>query len=234
MINLVIFEQRAEAYKKALRSKFPEVAIEAAEDERKLAELVEEMDILLAFRIPDELLRRATKLQWIQSLATGVDYIINLPSLRKEVLITSTRGIHGPQMSEMAFLLMLSLARNFPHMVRSQDLGVWERRQSSLLHGKKIAIVGLGAIGEEIARKAKVFGMTVYGVDIVRKQIDTVDHFFGPEDIRKVASEIDYMVLVAPNTPETYHIVNKGVLSAMKRTAFLVNIARGSSSMKRR
>jgi D-2-hydroxyacid dehydrogenase (NADP+) len=227
MPNLVVFEERAEAYRKALQPKFPEVTIRAATNEKQLAELVEEMDILLAFRIPDELIRRASRLRWIQSLATGVDYILNLPSLRKEILITSTRGMHGPQMSEMAFLLMLSLSRDLPRIVHNQDAGRWERWPAKLLYGKKVAILGVGVIGEEIARKCKAFGMTVYGIDVVRRQIEAVDYFLGPEDIQQAASETDYLVVVAPYTPQTYRIINGDVLSLMKPTAFLINIGRG-------
>jgi D-2-hydroxyacid dehydrogenase (NADP+) len=228
MDNLVVFEQHnAENYRKALQPKFPEIAIHAAPNAERLADLVEEMDILLAFAMPDELMRRASKLQWIQGLGTGVDYLTNLPSLRKEVLITSMRGIHGPQMSEMAFLQMLSLGRNFPQMVRNQDLALWEPWPGKLLWQKKVGILGLGVIGEELARKCKAFGMTVYGIDIVRKETDSVDHFYGPQDIVKVAAEVDYLIIVAPNTPQTYQIVNEKVLSAMKPTAFLINIARG-------
>jgi D-2-hydroxyacid dehydrogenase (NADP+) len=225
--NLIIFESNAEAYKRALQPKFPGVAIHAAPNEERLAELVEDMDILLAFSVPDELLRKASKLQWIQSLATGVDYITSKPSLRKEVLITSTRGIHGPQMSEMAFLLMLSLSRNFPQMVRNQNEGVWERWPGKLLYRKKVGILGVGVIGEEIAKKCKVFGMSVYGINRTPKKIDAVDYAFGSEDILKVASEVDYFIIVAPNTPETYRIINKQVISAMRPTAFLINIGRG-------
>lgn len=192
-----------------------------------LGNLSRTMDILFAFRVPDELIRRASRLQWIQSMATGVDYIVNLPSLRKEVLVTSMRGIHGPQMSEMAFLLMISLSRNFPQMVRNQDREAWERWPAKLLYQKKVGILGVGIIGEEIARKCKVFGMSVFGIDIVRKETGAVDCFFGPEDIRKVAAEVDYFIIVAPYTPQTYQIVNKGVLSAMKPTTFLINIGRG-------
>ena len=228
MDNLVVFEQhRAEEFRKALQPKFPEIAMHAASNPEGLAKLVEEMDILLAFAMPDELMRRASRLQWIQGLGTGVDYLTNLPSLRKEVIITSMRGIHGPQMSEMAFLQMLSLGRNFPQMVRNQDLGVWEPWPAKLLWKKNVGILGLGVIGEELAGKCKAFGMSVYGIDIVRKAIDSVDHFFGPEDIAKVAAEVDYLIVVAPNTPQTYQIVNEKVLSAMKPTAFLINIARG-------
>lgn len=227
MTNLVILVENAETYKQALLPKFPEVAIHAAPTEEKLGEFVEKMDILLAFRISDKMLQRASKLQWAQSLATGVDYIINNPSLPKEVLITSTRGIHGPQMSEMAFLLMLSLSRNFPQMVRNQNIGIWERWPGKLLFHKKVGILGLGVIGEEIARKCKAFGMTVYGVDIIRKERDVVDHFFAPEELLKAVTDIDYFIVVAPYTPQTYRIINKEVLFAMKPSAFFINIGRG-------
>ncbi|MFH0916455.1 MAG: D-2-hydroxyacid dehydrogenase [bacterium] len=228
MDNLVIFEQhRGEEWRKVLQPKFPEIAIRVALNVERLAELVEEMDILLAFGMPDELMRRASKLQWVQGLGTGVDYITNLPSLRREVIVTSMRGIHGPQMSEMAFLQMLALGRNFPQMVRNQDLGVWEPWPAKLLWQKKVGILGLGVIGEELAGKCKAFGMKVYGIDIVQKEIDSVDHFFGPEEVVKVAAEVDYLIVVAPNTPQTYQIINEKVLSAMKPTAFLINIARG-------
>jgi D-2-hydroxyacid dehydrogenase (NADP+) len=228
MENVVVFEpHRAEDYRKALQAKFPEIAIHAASNAEELAGLVEEMDILMAFAMPDELMRKSTKLKWIQGLGTGVDYLTNLPSLRKEVIITSMRGIHGPQMSEMAFLQMLALGRNFPQMVRNQDLAIWEPWPAKLLWHKNVGILGLGVIGEEIARKCKAFGMTVYGIDIVRKENDSVDFFFGPEDIVKVAAEVDYLIIVAPNTPQTHQIVNEKVLSAMKPSAFLINIARG-------
>jgi phosphoglycerate dehydrogenase-like enzyme len=226
-MNLLILDQLAEEYEKALQPKFPEVFIHAAKEEEEIGEFIEKMDILLTFRISDELIQRASKLQWIQSLATGVDYIVNLPSLSGRVLVTSTRGIHGPQMSEFAFLFMLALNRGFPQMVRNQDQEVWERWPTRLLYQKKVGILGMGVIGEEIAKKAKAFGMSVYGIDIIRREIEAVDYFYGPEDLVKVAEAVDYLILVAPYTPQTYQIVNEKVLSEMKPTAFLINIGRG-------
>ncbi len=226
-MKLLILEQRAEAYKKVLSSKFPEVAIHAATQEAEVGKFIEETDVLLTIRISDDLLKKASKLKWIHALTTGVDYIVNLPSLRKEVILTSTRGIHGPQVSEMAFLLMLALNRNFPEVVRNQDKGKWERWPAKLLWKKKVGILGVGVIGEEIARKCKAFGMEVFGIDIIKRKLDCVDAFYGPEDMVKVAKEIDYLVIVAPNTPETEKIVDSKVLSAMKPTAFLLNLGRG-------
>jgi phosphoglycerate dehydrogenase-like enzyme len=215
-------------YKKDLEARFPEIPMYAVISEEDIRHHVEKMDILVTiFRVSDELLKQAVNLKWVQALTTGVNYIINRPSLRKEVIVTSCRGIHGPQMSEMAFLLMLALNRNFPQVVRNQDQRIWERWPGKLLYQKKIGILGVGVIGEEIARKCKAFGMTVFGMDIVRREIDSVDFFYGPEDLPQVAKEVDYLILVAPSTPETLKIVGTKVLSSMKPTAFLINIARG-------
>jgi len=226
-MNLLILENRAAEYKKALSPKFPEVVIHAAAQEAEVGKFIEQADILMTIRISDDLIKKASKLKWIHAITTGVDYIVNLPSLRKEVILTSTRGIHGPQVSEMAFLLMLALNRNFPEVVRNQDKGVWERWQGKLLWRKKIGILGVGVIGEEIARKAKAFGMEVFGIDIIKRKLDCIDIFYGPEDIVKVAKDVDYLVIVAPRTPETEKIVDSKVLSAMKPTAFLLNLGRG-------
>jgi phosphoglycerate dehydrogenase-like enzyme len=127
----------------------------------------------------------------------------------------------------MAFLLMLALTRDLPRMIRNQDREIWERWPGKLLYQKKVGILGIGVIGEEIARKCKAFGMTVFGVDIVKRELDSVDSFHGPEDLLRVAGEVDYLILVAPSTPQTGKIVGRKVLDRMKPTAFLINLARG-------
>ena len=226
-MNLLVLEQRAEDYKKTLGPKFPEVVIHAAAKEEEVGKFIEQTDVLLTIRISDGLIKKASELKWIHALTTGVDYIVNLPSLRKEVIITSTRGIHGPQVSEMAFLLMLALNRNFSQVVRNQDKGIWERWPGKLLWKKKVGILGIGVIGEEIARKCKAFGMEVFGIDIVKKEVESIDFFYGPEDIIKVAKEVDYFIIMVPFTPQTEKMVGPEVLSAMKPTAFLINVGRG-------
>lgn len=225
---MLIADPNAVNYKKDLEARFPEIPFHAVTREEDIRKHVEKMEILVTiFRISDELLKQAVNLKWIQVLGTGVNYIINRPSLRKDIILTSCRGIHGPQMSEMAFLLMLALNRNFPQITRNQDSRIWERWPAKLLYEKKVGILGMGVIGEEIARKCKAFGMTVFGIDIVRRELNSVDFFYGPEDLPRVAGEVDYLILVAPSTPETEKIVGIEVLERMKSTAFLINIARG-------
>jgi D-2-hydroxyacid dehydrogenase (NADP+) len=227
MTNLLILDQAAQDIKRALEPKFPEVAIHAAAGEEEIGDFVAEMDILLTIRISDEVLRNASRLQWIQVRTAGVDWILNLPSLRKEILVTSARGIHGPQMSEMAILLMLALNRNLSRVIRNQGRMVWERWPGRLLYRRKVGILGLGATGGEIARKCNAFGMTVFGISRTRKEMDAVDFPCAPEDLFNVLREVDYFIIAAPKTPRTQNLMGAKAFSCMKPTAFLINLGRG-------
>jgi phosphoglycerate dehydrogenase-like enzyme len=216
-----------EGYLTAVKARFPEVTVHAFSREEDIGGLIEEADILLTRKISDGLLQRAKKLQWIQVKTSGVNYIVDLPSYKKEVLLTSARGIHGPQVSEMAILLMLALNRNFPQNVRNQEKKIWDRWPGKLLYQKEVGILGIGVIGEEIAKKCKSFGMTVHGIDLAKKRIDSVDYFYGPSDLLQVMPKVDYFVIVVPYTRETEHMINRNVLSAMKPTSYLINLGRG-------
>jgi phosphoglycerate dehydrogenase-like enzyme len=226
-MNLLILDQFAGDLKGALKPKFPEVSIRAVAREEDLGDFVSETDVILTIRISDVWIRKASKLQWIQVRTAGVDPILNLPSLKKEVLVTSTRGIHGPQMSEMAILLMLALSRDFPRVLRNQDQRVWERWPGKLLYRKKVGILGVGAVGGEIARKCKAFGMTVFGIARRKRKMDAVDYSYGPEDLLRVLQEVDYFIIAVPRTPQTQNMIGTDALSSMKSTAFLINIGRG-------
>jgi len=226
-MNLLILNANAREYLEILGPKFPEVTIHAAESEGVVGSFVEHADILLTIRVSDELLKKATKLKWIQAMTTGTDYIENLPSLRREVLLTSTRGIHGPQMSEMAIMLMIALGRRFPQIIRNQDQRVWDRWPAKLLYRKKVGILGVGVIGEAIAGKCKAFEMTTYGLDPVNREIDAIDYFYGLEKLNEVMSEVDYFICVAPSTPQNQKMIGAEALSQMQPSAYFINIGRG-------
>jgi D-2-hydroxyacid dehydrogenase (NADP+) len=215
-------------YKQYLETRFPELTFYAVTTEAEIRDHADRMEILITlYRVADELLKPAVNLTWIQVITSGVNYLLSRPSLRKDVIVTTARGIHGPQVSEMAILLMLALNRDFAENVRNQDRKVWKRWPGRLLRQKKVGILGVGVIGEELARKCKAFGMIVHGIDIVKRDLDAIDFFHGPDEFLKAASEVDYLVLVAPSTPETQKIIGAEVLRRMKPTAFLINVARG-------
>jgi D-2-hydroxyacid dehydrogenase (NADP+) len=201
-----------------------------ATNERELCfEHLNDCEVLIGhhFQFDDRLVRSAPRLRWIQSLTTGTDAILNIPSLSRDVVVTSTRGIHGPQMSELVFLCMLTLTRDYPRVLRNQQAKVWERWPQPLLQGKTAVIVGAGAIAESLAPRCKCFGMTVLGVDAMPREVLGFDHIHPREELIQVASKADYLILIVPHTPETDNMIDAQVLAALRPTTFLINVARG-------
>lgn len=228
-MNVLIVDIRAEKFKEKLTPLFPALTIHAADTEEAVGDFIEKAEVLMAIRVSDGLLQKAINLKWIQSLITGVDPFLKLPSLKKEILLTSTRGVHGPQMSEMAFMFMIALSRDFPRNIRNQAKKAWERWPGKLLDNKNVGILGVGAIGKELARKCKAFNMTVFGITKTKREIPHVDHAFGPEGLAEVMRESDYFINIAPSTPETHKMIDAKALSVMKPHAFFINIGRGDT-----
>jgi len=225
---VLIADSEAEAYIEELAPRFPGAEFHAAVTEAQIGPHAARMEVLITiWRVADDLLKQAVNLRWIQVMGAGVNHLFERPSLGKEVIITSCRGIHGPQMAEMAFLMMLALNRKFPAVVRNQDAELWERWPGELLWEKTAGILGMGVIGEAVADRCRAFGMTVWGIDIFPRPIASVAAFHHPETLTEIAGSLDYLILTAPATPETYHIVGEKLLARMKPTAYLINIARG-------
>jgi len=228
-MNLLISAPFAEEAKGILESKFPGLKIYAVARMAEAVDFIDSVDIMFTLGISDDLMKRAEKLQWIQSMISGMDSILELPSLKKDIILTSARGIHGPQMSELALLLMLAFVKRFPQNMRNQDQKTWGRLEVSLLFNKKVGLLGVGAIGKEIARKCKGFGMTVYGIMSRKRDMEFVDHSFGPDGLTDVLKEVDFFINVVPSTPATKKIIKEKELSVMKPTSFFINIGRGDT-----
>lgn len=228
-MNLLISAPFAEEAKGILESKFHGLKIYAVARMAEAVDFIDSVDIMFTLGISDDLMKRAEKLQWIQSMISGMDSILELPSLKKDIILTSARGIHGPQMSELALLLMLAFVKRFPQNMRNQDQKTWGRLEVSLLFNKKVGLLGVGAIGKEIARKCKGFGMTVYGIMSRKRDMEFVDHSFGPDGLTDVLKEVDFFINVVPSTPATKKIIKEKELSVMKPTSFFINIGRGDT-----
>ncbi|MBW1915799.1 MAG: D-2-hydroxyacid dehydrogenase [Deltaproteobacteria bacterium] len=228
-MNLLISAPFAEEAKGILESKFPGLKIYAVARMAEAVDFIDSIDIMFTLGVSDDLMKRAEKLQWIQSMISGMDSILELPSLKKDIILTSARGIHGPQMSELALLLMLAFVKRFPQNMRNQDQKIWGRLEVSLLFNKKVGLLGVGAIGKEIARKCKGFGMTVYGIMSRKRDMEFVDHSFGPDGLTDVLKEVDFFINVVPSTPATKKIIKEKELSVMKPTSFFINIGRGDT-----
>ena len=225
---LILFHD-AHEYVGRLQKRFPAVAFHAAHHDHEAKAVIADVDVImgLGHHLPAALLAAAPKLKWVQALTTGTETLTAPGVLPKHVILTSTRGIHGPQMTELAFLNMIALARDFRRMLRSQAEAKWDQWNQPILDGKTIVIVGLGLLAEHLAERAKLFGMQVIGVSNGRRQAPHFDEVVSRDALKKVAARADFLILLVPYAPETHHLISGDVLAAMKPSAFLINLARG-------
>jgi D-2-hydroxyacid dehydrogenase (NADP+) len=222
-------EADAATFAARARADFPELDLIATNDRQEAMNRLDEVEAVIAhhFQFDEALLRATPRLRWIQSLTTGTDAIVKLRGLRPEVSLTSTRGMHGPQMSELVFLHMLALLRDFPQLQRNQSAAVWDRRPQPLLWDKTIVIVGVGAIAEALAPRCKAFGMNVFGVSLSTRLPPGFDRMFAREELPQAAALADFLVLIVPHSAATENLIDAGIISGMKAGAYLINVARG-------
>ncbi len=190
------------------------------------------------------------KLKWIQSHYAGVDEALKQPLVQhhKDIIITSTRGIHATKMAEYAIGMCIALGHKFPQMRDSFRKKEWsyERHQKFMafeLRDATIGIVGYGAIGREIARLAKCFGMMVLAAKRNVKQVEEPDHYavegtgdkygnffdrlYPPQALATMVRDCDFVVITTPLTEKTRGLYSEKVIQAMKAGSYLVNVGRG-------
>ena len=225
---IMVMDARADIYASNIRKHFPDVELRAASCTTEALGQMGDVTALFALApvLTDELIAAAPKLDWVQALTSGTDTIAKLPSLREGTLVTSTRGIHGPQVAELTLLHMLALARDFPRMLRNQASELWEKWPQRLLDGSSVAIVGVGVIAAAVALKCKAMGMRTIGVTATPRPVPGFDDIL-PRDRLLEAAQADFVVVLVPYREDTHHLIGTAFLSRMPATSFLINVARG-------
>jgi phosphoglycerate dehydrogenase-like enzyme len=229
LIFLTHPEPTRSAYEKYLKPRHPELDITTVATRDDALKLAPEADILMAFgpQVKKDFFQHTPKLKWVFSLGTGTDGITDSPWLGRDVIVTAVRGIHGEPISELAFLQMLAFARDFRRIERQREAKRWDRFPGTLLHGKTVGILGVGAIAEGLAPRCKAFGMRVVGISRTDRPIPGFDKIYRRAEIAHAMAELDFFVMLVPLEADTRNFVDDRVLSAMKPTAFLINLARG-------
>lgn len=195
------------------------------------AELAE-AEVLYGYIFPSNVVERAPKLKWIQGMLAGAEHLLTEDLLRSKVIIANTSGIHGTPVGEIAVEMMLILAKKALKCFQEKSQRKWESFTPDLLRGRTAGIIGLGAIGSEIARLSRAFGMRVLGVRRSVKKVGRaryVDAVYPPAQLTEMLTQSDFVVLVLPNTPETFKMIGEKELRSMKPTAYLINVGRGQT-----
>lgn len=227
--DVLIVNSEADWYCKELSASCPGFVFHGAENSEAAIELAGDMDVLigLAPRLTNELLAAMPKLKWVHALTTGVDNLLASPNLNKDAVVSNSTGAHGPQMSELTILLMMSTARNFPRMIDNQKSKSWERWEQPLLQSKTACIIGLGSIAETLAERLLVMGMTLTGVSNGRNTAPGFSKIYPRSELATAASEADFLIVLAPYTKATHHLVDDKIIAAMKPDAIMINMSRG-------
>ena len=190
-------------------------------------ELLARTEAMLAYRSGPGVLARMPALRWIQALTAGVEGWLGLPDLPERLVLTCARGTHRVQMPENILGALFHLTKPYAGIALDQKDRRWRRRVSQTLAGTTLGILGLGVIGQELARKAQALEMRVIGTRRRPAPIPHVDHVYGPEGTDEVLAAADWVLLLLPATPETRSFMNAARLKRMKPSAYLLNFGRG-------
>jgi glyoxylate/hydroxypyruvate reductase A len=184
-------------------------------------------DVMLAWRPPRDLPRRAPKLRWAQSLTAGVEGWLASPDLPPDLVLSCARGTHRVQMPEHILAALFLTSKDLPGIVLDQRESKWTKRTNPTLAGATLGILGLGAIGGELARKAAALEMRVIGTKRDGKPVAHVERVYGPDGTDAVLADSDYVVILLPVTAETRNLFDRRRIARMKPTAWLLNFGRG-------
>ncbi|MEO5705259.1 MAG: D-2-hydroxyacid dehydrogenase [Candidatus Limnocylindrales bacterium] len=194
----------------------------------------------------DRLLSRAPHLAWVHSATSGVERALTPAALARDVLVTNARGVFSRPIAEHVLLMILAVSRHLPELLELQHERTWQPLEGRELRELTIGIVGYGSLGRSVASLASAFGSRVIAMrrrpdagearparDPGAEEADVfpfeprLDRLVGPDRLHELLADSDVVVLAAPLTPETEGMIDEAAVAAMKRDAWLINVARG-------
>ena len=204
------------------------VQVTIAYDGDRFAEHIATAHALFAWDVADRTLIRtsAPNLRLFHAHGAGVSHLMPLDWLPRAVTLTNSRGVHGQRAMEYVCMAVLMLNNRLPEMVTSQREGQWIQRFNDDVNDKTLLIVGVGHVGSSVAGWAKGLGMRVLGLRRTGKPRRNVDEMYRAEDLHSILPEVDFVLVTAPLTESTYHLIGETELNLLKPGAGIVNYSR--------
>lgn len=210
------------------------VDVVPAATERALVEALPGADVLFAWRPRGRLLGpawpMATDLRWIQAASAGVDGLLFPELVDSDVVVTNARGVFDASIAEYTLGLLLLFAKGLPGVLDGQRRREWRSRDTELLAGKRLLVVGAGPVGHAIGRAAGAIGMDVRAVArTARPGNEVFGVIHGRDELADACGWADVVVNALPSTPETRRVFDERAFAAMRPTARFVNVGRGAT-----
>lgn len=186
-------------------------------------------EVLLAFHVPKELMRLAPRLRWIQCIGAGVEQLAKAGVPRARVVVTNASGVSAGSMAEWVIGRLLQVWKRFREADEHQRARAFVRTYGRTFAGSTLGVVGMGAIGSAVAERGRALGLRVLGLRRSAAADPAPAHeLFAPARLHELLARSDAVVIAAPETPETRHLIDAAALAAMQPGAVLVNVARGA------
>ncbi len=194
--------------------------------------ILAEADILFDFDLhdPASLPERAPRLRWVQATSAGIGEFLDRTGLRQSsITFTTAAGVHAKPLAEFALLGLLHFFRDVPHLQAIKAARHWQRYTVRGLGGARVLVIGLGAVGREIALRCSQFGCEVWGTRRGAGALppDGVARLLSRAEIRDALPLVDALVLACPLTAETRLMIDAAELAALRPGTVLINVARG-------
>ena len=197
-------------------------------DARIPPELAARGEMLVSWRPAPGVLAAMPRLRWIQGSTAGMEQWLASPELREDITLTCARGAHRVQMPENILGALFFLTKPLMFFALEQRESRWTRRVSEPLSGKTLGILGLGAVGQELARKCEALEIKVIGTKRSPAPLPHIAKVYPPEATDEVLGASDFVLLLLPSTADTENFMNAARFRAMKKSAYLLNFARGA------
>lgn len=220
-----------------LQKRFPEHPMVVTRDLAALAREIVDAEMLVASNrpyLPDmahAINDNQKKLKWIQFTTSGIDKALRSGGFPDHVIVTNSAGLGAPILAEHAFHLFMAVGRRIRDTETDQRSHLWRRDDIgptvTAMTFKTMCIIGMGATGQETAKRAKAFDMKVIGVSRAYAPDHLVDEVFPRERAKEALAQSDFILLSMPAVAETKHFINDDTIGAMKKSAIIVNVARG-------
>jgi phosphoglycerate dehydrogenase-like enzyme len=226
-----------EWFAERLRKDFPQLEIKRLVTYDGIERELPNTEVAFTFSLRPEQFALAPNLRWIHSPAAAVHQFLFPEFVNSNVILTNAREVHGAVVAEQVIAMMFAMAKRIPQSVRFQQQRVWGQEsiwEKDLgpreIGGSTLGLVGMGSIGRNVAKQAAALGMKVI---VVRQHTDApkpdlVHEVLPPSRVNEMLTTADYIVLAAPVTPATQHMIGREQLSQMKSDAVLINVGRGS------
>ncbi|MGH9586029.1 MAG: D-2-hydroxyacid dehydrogenase [Acidobacteriaceae bacterium] len=176
-----------------------------------------------------EVVQNCKSLRWIHTRFAGVDNLLFPELVNSDIVLTNAKGVYSAPLGEFALTAILYFAKDVPRLRRNQAAQAWARFEMERIAGKTVGIVGYGDIGRAVAERAHAMGMRIFAMKRHAPEHPDamIERYYTQAELHQMLAVCDYVVIAAPLTPETQHLIGEAEFAAMKATAVLVNVGRG-------